>query len=47
MIVLALRAQDVGADPGAQRLRHGNRTRAALWIADVSIRVLVVIVVVV
>jgi hypothetical protein len=25
MIVLALRAQDIGADSGAQRLGHGKR----------------------
>ena len=34
MIVLALRAQDVGADPGAQRLGHGNRAVGLLVLPD-------------
>ena len=34
MIVLALRAQDVGTDPGAQRLGHGNRAVGLLVLLD-------------
>jgi hypothetical protein len=31
MNVLALRAQDVGADPSAQRVGHGNRAVGLVW----------------
>ena len=34
MTVLALRAQDVGTEPGAQRLGHGNRAVGLLVLLD-------------